>query len=116
MTEREEFEAYVRMNGGSIDRTDGGEYRSAPTECAWDSWQACAEKKDKQLANARKDWKAYTETVMADGSKRIKELEEQLKTARNDALEEAALECRRFEGTHRYVDDIADAIRDLKGE
>lgn len=38
--ERETFEAWVQSHGGSADRTDGGEYRSAPTECAWVAWRA----------------------------------------------------------------------------
>jgi len=33
------FEEWIKSNGGSTDRTDGGEYRSAPTECACDAWQ-----------------------------------------------------------------------------
>ena len=37
---REQFERWILSNGGSIDRTDGGEYRSAPTECAWSAWLA----------------------------------------------------------------------------
>ena len=38
--ERLEFEAWILTHGGSVDRVAPGEYRSAPTECAWDGWQA----------------------------------------------------------------------------
>ena len=41
---RKDFEVWIEANGGNIDRTDGGEYRSAPTECAWVAWQAATEK------------------------------------------------------------------------
>jgi len=37
---REDFEVWVKSHGGNVDRTDGGEYRSAPTECAWNAWDA----------------------------------------------------------------------------
>lgn len=37
---REDFEVWVKSHGGSVDRTGGGEYRSAPTECAWNAWDA----------------------------------------------------------------------------
>lgn len=39
MTTREAFEAWVISHGGSAD-WNGGEYRSAPTECSWIAWQA----------------------------------------------------------------------------
>ena len=29
---------HILANGGNIDRTDGGEYRNAATDCAWDAW------------------------------------------------------------------------------
>lgn len=35
-----EFEAWLVCNGGTVDRTGFGEYRSAPTECAWGAWKA----------------------------------------------------------------------------
>jgi len=41
---REDFEKWVKSHGGSVDRTDGGEYRSAPTECAWNAWDAAYRK------------------------------------------------------------------------
>ena len=41
---RQDFEGWVLSHGGNVDRTDGGEYRSAPTECAWGAWQAATEK------------------------------------------------------------------------
>ncbi len=34
-----EFEKWIESHGGNTDRTDGGEYRSAPTECAWGAWR-----------------------------------------------------------------------------
>jgi len=37
---RDDFEKWVQSHGGSTDRTDGGEYRSAHTECAWSAWDA----------------------------------------------------------------------------
>ena len=37
---RELFEKWVLSNGGNIDRTYGGEYKSVPTECAWSAWLA----------------------------------------------------------------------------
>jgi hypothetical protein len=40
----QDFEGWIQSHGGSTDRTDGGEYRSAPTECAWGAWQAATEK------------------------------------------------------------------------
>ena len=44
MDTRQAFEAWVTSHGGSSDRTDGGEYRSSPTECAWSAWQAATER------------------------------------------------------------------------
>ena len=41
---RQDFESWIHSHGGSTDRTDGGEYRSSPTECAWSAWQAATEK------------------------------------------------------------------------
>lgn len=41
---RQDFEDWVQSHGGSTDRTDGGEYRSSPTECAWSAWQAATAK------------------------------------------------------------------------
>lgn len=38
--ERTEFETWILTQGGSVDRVAPGEYRSAPTECAWTAWQA----------------------------------------------------------------------------
>lgn len=29
---------HILANGGDIDRTEGGEYRNAETECAWTAW------------------------------------------------------------------------------
>ena len=37
---RAKFELWVLSNRGDIARTEGGEYRSAPTECAWVAWIA----------------------------------------------------------------------------
>lgn len=37
---RAKFELWVLSNGGDIARTEGGEYRSATTECAWVAWIA----------------------------------------------------------------------------
>lgn len=150
MTEREEFEKWVNH---------GWPGSNLSMDAAWFAWQACAELKDEQLADARKDWKAYTETIMADGSKRTKELEDalrsgtretiqeagnhpspcarfcesnayeielrwlkrrveelekQLKTARNDALEEAARACMNQDGIHDAI--YAESIRDMKEE
>jgi len=42
LPERERFEAWIVSNGGSVDWTGAGEYRSAVTECAWSAWQARA--------------------------------------------------------------------------
>lgn len=47
---REQFERWILSNGGSIDRTDGGEYRSAPTECAWIAWLAHEDHRIKMAA------------------------------------------------------------------
>ena len=40
---RAPFERWVLGNGGSIDCTYGGEYRSAVTEASWDAWDASAD-------------------------------------------------------------------------
>lgn len=47
---REQFERWIIANGGSVDRTDGGEYRSAPTECAWVAWLASEDHQVKRAA------------------------------------------------------------------
>lgn len=38
--ERAAFERWVLSHGGSVDWIGAGEYRSSPTECAWQAWQA----------------------------------------------------------------------------
>lgn len=40
--ERELFEAWAKARGGSVDRADSGEYRSAATEALWSGWLARA--------------------------------------------------------------------------
>lgn len=37
---RKGFEQWVKQHCGSIERIEGGEYRSSPTETAWCAWQA----------------------------------------------------------------------------
>ncbi len=41
-SEQEAFEMWVKSHGGNVDWLGDGEYRSAPTECAWNAWQARA--------------------------------------------------------------------------
>ncbi len=51
---REAFEQWISSNGGGIDRTDGGEYRNGPTECAWVAWVAAESNTTKQLQGEAK--------------------------------------------------------------